>query len=150
MFSHTETIPRLVKVLLAEDNPGDAALVSEAFRTSKRHIWLIRLKNGDEVMDHLRGEGGYNPSHRPDLILLDLSLPRRNGFDILDELKADPSFRDIPVVILTNSRSEEDVRQAYKAGASYFLMKPADFDEFRSAIQRVEEIWLANIPEEAD
>lgn len=150
MVSQTETIPRLIKVLLAEDNPGDTALVTEAFRASKRKVWLVSLKNGDEVMDHLRAEGGYSPSHRPDLILLDLSLPRKNGFDILAELKADPSLRDIPVVILTNSRSEADVRQAYEIGANYYLIKPANFDEFRSAIQKVEEIWLAGVNGQED
>ena len=150
MVSQTQAIPRLIKVLLAEDNPGDADLVTQAFRMSKRNIWLVSLKDGDEVMDHLRGEGGYGPSHRPDLILLDLSLPRKNGFDTLAELKADPSLRDIPVVILTQSRSEEDVRQAFEMGANYYVIKPADFEEFRSAIQRVEDIWLAGVSEQED
>ncbi len=150
MVSPTETIPRLIKVLLAEDNLADAALVMEAFKTSKRHIWLVSLNNGDEVMDHLRGQGGFKPSNRPDLILLDLNLPLKNGFDVLAELKADPLLRDIPVVILTNSRSEEDVRQAYEAGANYYVMKPADFDEFRSAIHRVEEIFLVGVDERED
>ncbi len=150
MVPTIETMPRLIKVLLAEDNPGDAALVIEAFKASKRHIWVVPLKKGDEVMDHLRGQGGFQPSHRPDLILLDLYLPGKSGFEVLEEIKSDPKLWDIPVVVLTHSRSEEDFRHAYESGASYYLIKPTDFDEFRSALQRVEKTWLGEDQEMGD
>ncbi len=141
-----ETLSRLFQVIVAEDNPADAALVMEAFKNSKRPVEVVPLKNGDQVMDYLRGKGGSKPVRLPDLILLDLYLPGKSGFEVIKEIKANPRLRDIPVVVLTNSQSLKDVNRALKAGADSYLKKLPEFEDFRSALQKVKERWLEEEP----
>ncbi len=150
MISSTSTIPSLINVLLAEDNPADAALVVEAFKGSKRRIHVVRVNDGEQVMDYLWGRDGFSGEKRPDLILLDLTMPRKNGFEVLEEIKNDHELCDIPVVILTNSRLESDVQRAYEGRANYFLAKPSGVEEFFKALRKVEDIWLGGLYTEDD
>jgi chemotaxis family two-component system response regulator Rcp1 len=150
MFPSTTTIPRLINVLLAEDSAADAALVMEAFKDSSKHIHVVRVNDGEQVMDYLWGRDGFSGGKVPDLVLLDLSMPRKNGFQVLGEIRSDPKLNAIPVVILTNSNLETDVRQAYEGSANYYLVKPPGVEDFFAAIRKVEDIWLGGINTEED
>src|SRR5579872_3065628 len=150
MISSTSTIPSLIQVLLAEDNPADAALVVEAFKGSKRPIHVVRVKDGEQVMDYLWGRDGFSGEKTPDLILLDLSMPRKNGFQVLGEIRSDPKLNAVPVVILTNSRLESDVQQAYEGSANFYLVKPPGLEDFFKALRKVEDIWLGGLNVEED
>jgi len=150
MISRTTTIPRTIDVLLAEDNPADAALVVEAFKNSRNPIHVVRVNDGEQVMDYLWGRDGFSGEKIPDLILLDLNMPRKNGFQVLGAIRSDPQLNAIPVVILTNSRLESDVQQAYEASANYYLVKPPDLDDFFTAMRKVEDIWLGGLNSEED
>ena len=145
MIPSTTTIPRMISVLLAEDDPAEAALVAEAFRDSKRHIHVTWVKDGEQVMDYLLGRDGFSGAKVPDLIILDLNMPRKNGFQVLGEIRSDPDLNGIPVVILTNSRLETDVRKAYEGSANYYIVKPPNLDDFFAAMRKVEDIWLGGI-----
>lgn len=129
-------------ILLVEDDPGDVRLAIEAFRRSRVNSLLSVVGNGAEALGYLRREYPYARAPVPDLILLDLNLPRVNGHEVLREAKADPSLRRIPVVVLSVSASEEDVRRAYDTQANCYVVKPADWGLYRSVLQAVERFWL--------
>jgi chemotaxis family two-component system response regulator Rcp1 len=150
MVSLTKKIFRSINVLLVEDNLGDVTLIKEAFKASKRPIQISRVKDGLEAMDFLRGHGRFKNHNKPDLILLDLNMPKKSGLEVLDEIKSDPRLREIPVVVLTNSAANEDFHKAYAARANFYMVKPTDLDQLFVAMRYVENIWLRSIRMEAD
>ena len=129
-------------VLLVEDNPGDVRLVEEAFRKVDSETALLVVSDGRAALDVMAGRGEYADTPQPDLVLLDLNLPRLDGGKLLAELKADPDVRRIPVVVLTSSQMPEDVVRAYDRHANAYLTKPVDPAEFIDAIEAIERFWL--------
>lgn len=130
------------EVLLVEDDPGDAGLVRIAMRRSRHSCRLHHVADGGEAMAFLRRHGPHDQAPRPDLILLDLNLPGRNGHEILEEIRADSVLRAIPVVILSTSGAERDVKKAYSLGASSYVSKPMDVEAFTAAIHSIEDFWF--------
>lgn len=133
------------EVLLVEDSEADAELVKEAFNRGNRLINLNVVADGKEATTFLRGEGLYNNVLRPDLILLDLNLPKKSGLEILEEVKNDQNLCSIPIVILTSSASENDVSNAYRLHANCYLIKPLDFELFMQNIQQLSDFWFSLI-----
>jgi len=131
-----------IEILLVEDNPGDARLAREALQDAKVRNALHWVVNGEEAMDFLRKEGKHARAPRPDLILLDLNLPRKDGREVLAEIKADPDLKRIPVVILTVSKDEEDVMKTYNLHANCFITKPIDLNQFIKVVKSIEDFWL--------
>jgi len=132
-------------ILLVEDNPGDIRLTQEAFRESKKNVELEVITDGVEAMKFLTQQPPYEDKKRPDLILLDLNLPKRDGRELLAIIKSDERFRRIPVVVLTTSKSETDIEQCYDLHANCFINKPIDFDNFFEIIHKIEDFWLSTI-----
>jgi chemotaxis family two-component system response regulator Rcp1 len=141
----TAGLCRSVEILLVEDNPGDVRLTQEALKDNKLHNNLHVVKDGVEALAFLRREGQYSGCPRPDLILLDLNLPRKDGREVLAEIKADPRFRRIPVVVLTTSKAEEDILRAYDLSANCYITKPVDFEQFIHVVRSIEDFWLAMV-----
>jgi len=133
---------RPVEILLVEDNPGDVRLTQEALKESKICNHLSVVTDGVEAVEYLRREGRFAQAVRPDLILLDLNLPRKNGREVLAEIKEDQDLRRIPVVILTISQDEEDVFKAYDLHANCYVTKPLDLNRFLKVVQSIEDFWL--------
>lgn len=133
---------RPVEFLLAEDNPGDVRLTKEALRESKISNNLNVVPDGVEAMAFLRREGNYADAPRPDIILLDLNLPKKDGREVLAEVKADPNLRLIPVVIITSSEAEQDVLKTYELYVNCYVTKPVDLEQFIKVIQSIETFWL--------
>lgn len=132
---------RSVEILLVEDNPDDVDLTIEAFRESHSPSRLHVVEDGVEALAFLRRQGGYSDAPRPDLILLDLNLPRKTGYEVLVEVKADPVLRGIPVVVLTTSAAEADVARSYALSANCFITKPVDLDAFFGVVRLVDRFW---------
>jgi two-component system, chemotaxis family, response regulator Rcp1 len=137
-----DTPSKPIEILLIEDNPGDARLAQEALRDAKVRNNLNWVHDGVEGLAYLRHEGKYRASRRPDLILLDLNLPRKDGREVLSEIKADEKLRRIPVVILTTSQAEEDVLRAYHLNANCYITKPVDLEQFMKVVKTIEDFWL--------
>jgi len=131
-----------VEVLLVEDNPGDVRLTQEALKESAVNIHLSVAKDGVEAMDFLYHRTPFESAPLPDLIVLDLNLPRKNGREVLSEVKADPHLRRIPVLVMTTSRAEQDVERAYALNANCYITKPMDLDDFLRIVRAIEEFWL--------
>ena len=131
-----------IEILLVEDNPGDVELTREALHDGKVHMNLSVVNDGVEALAFLRREGTYAGSPRPDLILLDLNLPRKDGRAVLGEIKQDPSLRHIPVVILTSSQAEQDIVRAYDLHANCYVTKPVDLDQFITIVRSIEQFWF--------
>jgi two-component system, chemotaxis family, response regulator Rcp1 len=138
----TQFMGRPVEFLLAEDNPGDVRLTKEALRESKISNNLNVVPDGVEAMAFLRREGKYADAPRPDVILLDLNLPKKDGREVLAEVKGDPVLRLIPVVIITSSEAEQDVLKTYELYANCYVTKPVDLEQFIKVIQSIETFWL--------
>jgi len=132
----------IVNVLLVEDDPGDVLLVREAFAEGRLENRLDVVGDGVEAMRYVRGEGDYAGRRRPDLILLDLNLPRKSGAEVLAEIKADPALATIPVVVLTTSEAEEDVLRSYQHHANAYVTKPVDFERFREIVHRIDDFFV--------
>ncbi len=137
-----------IRVLLAEDNDDDAVLFEEAFRQSDFVEVLSVVPDGEEILAYLRREGRYRNAPRPQLVILDLNMPKKNGLEVLREMKADPTLRALPIVVLTSSNAPEDMNASYGSGASTFITKPALFGEFAGAMRHFERYWgtLAQLP----
>ncbi len=131
-----------IEILLVEDNPGDVRLTKEALREAKVYNNLYVAKDGVEALAFLRREGSFADAMIPDLILLDLNLPRKDGREVLTEIKADEELRRIPVVILTTSESEEDILRTYDLHANCYVTKPVDLDQFIHVVRSIEGFWL--------
>lgn len=140
---------KTVEVLLAEDNPGDVMLTKKALERGKLANNLHVVTDGVEALTFLRQEGEYADEPRPDLVLLDLNMPRKDGQEVLEELQDDPELRKIPVVVLTSSESEEDIARSYELNANAYLTKPVDFDGFVEIVDRMENFWfkVVKLPE---
>ena len=138
----TELRARPVEILLVEDNPGDVRLTREALK--KGHLWsrLAVVQDGMEALDYLRRVPPFQNASTPDLILLDLNLPKKDGREVLAEIKVDEVLRLIPVVVLTTSRAEEDILRSYKLHANCYITKPVDFVQFASVVQSIEDFWF--------
>ena len=137
------TNPKPIDILLVEDNAGDARLTEEALKDSRLLNHLHRAKDGEEALAFLRQEGAYAAKPRPDLILLDLNLPKKDGREVLAELKVDPYLKSIPVVVLTTSDAEQDVVKSYELHANCYITKPVDLDKFMHVVRRLEDFWLS-------
>jgi len=133
---------RPIEILLVEDSPGDVRLTQEVLKEAKVCNQLHVVGDGAEAMTFLRREGKYANSSRPDLILLDLNLPKKDGREVLGEIKSDENLRRIPVVILTISKSEEDVLKSYDLHANCYITKPVDLDQFLKVVKSIEDFWL--------
>jgi two-component system, chemotaxis family, response regulator Rcp1 len=129
-------------VLLVEDDPGDVMIAEEALKASRLKSRLTVVPDGVEALKYLRREDGYGAAERPDLILLDLNLPGKTGHEVLAEVKADPSLRKIPVVVLTTSGAMEDVARSYDLHANVFVTKPVDFDHFTEVVKQIDDFFL--------
>jgi CheY-like chemotaxis protein len=132
-----------IEILLVEDSAGDVRLTIEALKEAKVHNKLNVVPDGVEAMDYLNRKNAYKDASYPDLILLDLNLPRKDGREVLAEIKGDPKLKHIPVVVLTTSRSEEDVLKAYDLHANCYITKPVDFRQFMSIVKSIENFWLS-------
>ena len=131
-----------IDILLVEDNPGDVRLTRESLKEGKVLNTLQVVGDGIEALAFLRHEGAYAKSPHPDIVLLDLNLPRMDGREVLAEIKTDPNLRRIPVVILTTSKAEEDIIKTYDLHANCFITKPVDLDQFIMVVKSVEEFWF--------
>lgn len=132
----------LISVLLVEDDPGDVLLIREAFADHKVGNVLSTVSDGVEAMKFVRGEGEYAGQDRPDLVLLDLNLPRKSGAEVLTEIKGDPELSTIPVIVLTTSEAEEDVMRSYKMHANAYITKPVDFDRFKQIVHQIDDFFI--------
>ena len=130
------------QILLVEDNPADAHLVERALRNSIFSPDLSVVEDGMEALEFLRRRGIYESAPRPDLILLDLNIPRRDGHQVLGDLKSDPELREIPVIIFTSSSAPKEVKTSYRLGANAYVRKPIDIDEFFEVVASIENFWL--------
>jgi len=137
-----ETQSRPIEILLVEDNPGDVRLTIEALRDGKVRNNLSVVGDGVEALAFLRREGRYASAPRPDLILLDLNLPKMDGREVLAAIKADPSLRMIPVVVLTTSNAEQDIVRTYALHANCYITKPVDLDQFITVVKTIEDFWF--------
>lgn len=140
---------RMIEILLVEDDPGDVLIAREALEQSKLVNNLHVVGNGDEALAFLRQEAPYTDVPKPDLVLLDLNLPRRDGREVLADVKADPNLRRIPVVILTTSQAEEDIIKSYDLHANAYVTKPVDFGQFVRVVQQIDEFFftVVSLPE---
>lgn len=142
---------RPTEILVVEDSPSDAQLAIEALQGAKIANRLSHVEDGVAAMQFLRREGPYRDAPRPDLIRLDLNLPRKDGREVLEELKEDPQLKRIPVVVLTTSRAEQDVLRSYALHANCYITKPVDFNQFMEVVKSIEHFWLAvvTLPKES-
>ena len=131
-----------MEILLVEDNPGDHRLTQEALREGKVYNNLHWVQDGVEALEFLKRRGKYADSPRPDIILLDLNLPKKDGRQVLSEIKGDEELRSIPVVVLTTSKAEEDVLRSYDLHANCYVTKPVDLDKFIVVVQSIDRFWL--------
>ncbi len=131
-----------IEILLVEDNPGDVRLTKEALKEGKVYSNLHTVKDGVEAMEFLRRKGKYKDVPRPDIILLDLNLPRKDGREVLEEIKSDNELKRIPVVVLTTSKAEEDVLRTYNLHANCYVTKPVDLEKFMVVVKSIDVFWL--------
>lgn len=131
-----------IAILLAEDNPGDSRLTMEAFKEGKIYCQIHPVENGEQAMSFLQQKAEYKNAPRPDLILLDLNMPKKNGREVLKEIKQDAKLCRIPVIILTTSKAEEDILETYDLHANCYITKPVGLDEFINVVKSIENFWL--------
>ncbi|MCC2669600.1 MAG: Two-component system response regulator [Armatimonadetes bacterium] len=132
-----------INILLVEDNPGDVRLTIEALREGKVHNHLSIARDGVEALAYLRRQGAFGDAPRPDVILLDLNLPKKDGREVLAEIKADEHLRRIPVVVLTTSKAEEDILRSYALHANCYVTKPVDLEQFITVVRSIEDFWFS-------
>jgi two-component system, chemotaxis family, response regulator Rcp1 len=139
-----------IEILLVEDSPGDQRLTQEALKEGHLKNRLSIVEDGEEALSFLKNEGPYADAPRPDLILLDLNLPKKDGRDVLAVVKKDDALKRIPVIILTTSSAHEDILKAYDLNANCYITKPVDFDQFMDVVKRIGDFWftIVKLPEE--
>lgn len=130
-------------ILLVEDNPGDVRLTQEAFKESKLIHNLYVARDGIEAMEFLNNDGNFSSAPKPDLILLDLNMPRKSGREVLAEIKDNPNLMQIPVVVLTTSDADEDILNSYSLHANCYITKPVEFEKFLDTVKKIEDFWLS-------
>lgn len=142
---------RALDILVVDDDPGDCRLVQESLAEAKAGTRVHVVHDGDEALDYLRGKGAYKKAARPDLVLLDLNMPRKDGFATLQDIRADRDLGDLPVVILTTSTDERDVQRSYKLHASCYVSKPTRIEDFARVLREIEQFWggTARLPRHA-
>ena len=133
---------RPIEILLVEDNPGDARLTREAFSQGTVRTNMHHARDGEQAIAFVRRQGVYQDAPRPDLIILDLNLPRRGGREVLEDIKTDPALQQIPVIVLTSSQAQEDVLHSYRLHANCFITKPGDLETLIHVAQSIEEFWF--------
>jgi chemotaxis family two-component system response regulator Rcp1 len=133
------------RILIVEDNIGHIRLIREAFKSSMLPYELIAVRDGIEAMDFLRQQGVYTDANRPDIILLDLNLPRKDGREVLAEVKTDPNLRRIPILVLTTSTNEEDIQRSYNLHANCYINKSGNLPELFLMVRRISEFWLETV-----
>lgn len=133
---------RPIEILMVEDNPGDVRLTVEALKEGKVRNNMHTVVDGEEAMKFLRRQAPFAQAPRPDLILLDLNLPKKTGREVLTEIKADPQLRRIPVVVLTVSKSEQDILESYNLYANCYITKPVNLEQFLEVVKSIEDFWL--------
>jgi two-component system, chemotaxis family, response regulator Rcp1 len=135
------------RILLVEDNAGDVRLTREALREAEVAVELVAVPDGDQALEFLRGDGA-RPDRRPHLILLDLNLPKKNGLEVLEEIKGDPELRHTPVIMLTTSSSARDIAACYDRGVNCYVVKPLELDDFTRLVQEINRFWfeVARLP----
>ena len=141
MTDHDPSTP--IRILLVEDNPGDVRLTQEAFKEGRIENVMDIVTDGEQALAFLRRENGFTDAARPDLILLDLNLPKKGGREVLSEIKSDPALRRIPVVVLTTSTAEADILATYDLHANSYVAKPIELDDFLTAVRSIEDFWLS-------
>lgn len=139
---NSSQISQSLEILLVEDNPGDVFLITSTLGESSVPHSLHQVADGELAVTYLRQEGEYARAPRPHLILLDLNLPRKNGFEVLTEIKRDENLKEIPVVVLTSSRAEQDILNSYRLYASCYITKPFEINEFMEAVKSIESFWF--------
>ncbi|WP_256392633.1 response regulator [Natronoarchaeum rubrum] len=142
-MSYPDSPADTADILLVEDNPGDVRLTEEAFREGQIKNTLHVVNDGVDALEFLRQRGEYADAPRPDIVLLDLNLPRKDGDEVLDEIRDDPALEALPVVVLTSSEAQEDIVQSYELKANAFLTKPVDPEEFIEVVRTFQEFWLS-------
>lgn len=135
-------IGKPVDILLVEDSPGDVMLIEEFLSDSELRHRLHVVSDGEQAMEFVRQQGGHAGAPRPDLVLLDLNLPKKGGTEVLREIKSDPDLKSIPVIVLTSSQSEEDVVKSYELHANAYIQKPVDFHQFVKVMRAIEDFWF--------
>lgn len=138
----SQRVGKPIEILLVEDNPGDVRLTIEALKEGKILNNLFVAKDGIEALDYLRRNSDFGDASTPDLIFLDLNLPRKDGREVLSEIKQDPDLRRIPVVVLTTSDAEQDILRSYDLHANCYVTKPVDLDRFLSVVESITDFWL--------
>ena len=133
----------MIDILVVEDNAGDVRLIREVLHDSKVFNTLFRVKDGVEAMDFLNNRGSFKDAPKPDLIILDLNLPKKDGREVLAEIKQDPDLKHIPIIIMTISQSEEDILKSYNLHANCFITKPIDFNQFIKVVKSIEDFWFS-------
>jgi chemotaxis family two-component system response regulator Rcp1 len=141
---------RVVELLLVEDNPGDVRLTQEALKDSRISVNLTVARDGQEALDMLARKDEHSGVPRPDLILLDLNLPKKSGREVLEEIKADEDLKRIPVIVMTTSKAEQDIYKAYNLNANCYVTKPVDLDAFMYVVKSIEDFWftVVTLPQE--
>jgi two-component system, chemotaxis family, response regulator Rcp1 len=139
----TKSLHKLIEILLVEDSPADVIITREAFEEARLLNEIHVVEDGVQAMEFLRREGRYASAPRPDLILLDLNLPRKNGREVLAEIKNDPNLKSIPVIVLTTSSADEDILKAYDMHANCYVVKPVGFENFLKAVQSIRNFWFS-------
>jgi len=134
-----------VKILLAEDDQGQANLTVQVFKKAKTPFEITRVHDGEEAMEYLKKEGPYQSAQTPDLILLDINMPKMDGYEVLENVKSDPVLKKIPVLIFTCSDSNQDMEKAYQKRADFYFVKPGELGEFFEFVRRVENIWHSDL-----
>ena len=134
---------KLIDILVVEDNPGDALLIREVLKSNKIYNTLNIVKDGEEAMDFLYRKGKFAEAPQPDLILLDLNLPKMDGRQVLAKIKSDDKLKQIPVVIMTMSQAEEDILKSYKLHANCYVTKPINLDQFVKVVESIEDFWFS-------
>jgi chemotaxis family two-component system response regulator Rcp1 len=134
---------RPVEILLVEDNPADVRLTVEVFKDSRVTNHISVAADGEEALTFLQKRGRYSGADRPDLIILDLNLPRKDGREVLSDIKADPELKTIPIIVLTTSDADQDVWKAYNAGVNSYITKPVDLEQFIRIVHSIEDFWLS-------
>lgn len=132
----------IIEILLVEDDPGDVELIKESIRDSKIRLNLNVVSNGDDAIKFLKKEGDFNESQEPDLIILDLNLPRRSGMEVLGEVKGNEDLKHIPIIVMTTSDQDTDIIKSYKLGANSYVTKPLGIDQFAKIVSSIENFWL--------
>ncbi|MCB8983026.1 MAG: response regulator [Ardenticatenaceae bacterium] len=143
MTNPNSTEKEIIDILLVEDNPADVRLTQEAFKETSIKVQLYVVRDGAEALDFLQRHGRFAHVPRPDMILLDLNLPKKDGREVLSEIKTSPDFKSIPIVILTTSSAVEDIHHTYNHHANCYITKPADLDQFMDVVKQIEQFWLS-------